>query len=299
MGRVAMRRHSVVADPGDRAAVVEQLRARLAAVPGSAPRRPLGEEPAERAPDRRGLAAATVRVASAAVADPSRILPVADPLAPLLPEGGLRRGSVVALVSGPGELPLGSGAGMTSLLLALLSRASVAGSWSAVVGVPGLGALAAAQAGVDLARLALIPTPGPNLTGIAAALLDGVELLALAGPERLSAPERSRLSARARQCGSVLLPLGVWPGADVVLRCSGARWLGPPGVTGSGANGPGGRLRQRELLVSAGGRRTSAPVSVRLLLPSGAGPVRTASQRTRAAPAVPAAVAAVRHAVAV
>lgn len=289
MGRVVTSRWppgAVPVDPAvpvDRAAVVEQLRARLAAVPGSntAPDR---RDPDQRDPDRRGLAVATLRVA-AAMDDRSQILPVADPLIPLLPEGGLRRGSVVAVLAGPPDLFLARGAGATSLLLALLARASAAGSWAAVVGVAGLGAVAAVEAGIDLARLALIPRPGPNLTGIAAALLDGVELVAFTGPERLSAAERSRLTARARQRGSVLIPLGAWPGADVVLRCSGARWVGsgPSGADPGAPGGPAGRrdrLRHRELLVSAGGRRTAAPVSTRLLLPADGGPVRSVAVRS-------------------
>ncbi len=248
--------------------------------------------------DRLGLAAATVRVASAVPVDPSLVIPVADPLRVLLPDGGLRRGSVVSVLSGPADPPAGGrkalsprltaglgagtvglGAGTTSLLLALLSRASADGSWAAIVGVPALGALAAAESGVDLARLALVPNPGPDLTGITAALVDGMDLVAVAGPERLSAPERSRLTARARQRGAVLLPLGVWPGADVVLRCTGSRWAGigsgvaGSGVAGSGVAGAGGRLRQRAVLVSAAGRRSAVPVSARLLLPSVAGPV--------------------------
>lgn len=308
----------------NRCAVVEQLRARLAAVPGvrgvrpvperwAAPTRrsgddgPGGDEDQRsdawgedgravgrgegggddrRVADRLGLAAATVRVASAVPVDPSLVIPVADPLRVLLPDGGLRRGSVVSVLSGPADPPAGGrkalsprltaglGAGTTSLLLALLSRASADGSWAAIVGVPALGALAAAESGVDLARLALVPNPGPDLTGITAALVDGMDLVAVAGPERLSAPERSRLTARARQRGAVLLPLGVWPGADVVLRCTGSRWAGiGSGVAGSGVAGAGGRLRQRAVLVSAAGRRSAVPVSARLLRPSVAGPV--------------------------
>ncbi|MGH3964401.1 MAG: hypothetical protein ACRDRY_14270, partial [Pseudonocardiaceae bacterium] len=49
--------------------------------------------------------------------------PVVEPLAPLLPGGGLRRGSVVAVQ------------GSTALLLALLAAASAQGAWVAVVGV--------------------------------------------------------------------------------------------------------------------------------------------------------------------
>ncbi len=265
-----------------------------------------------------------MRSASATPVDPSHLVPVAEPLRSLLPEGGLRRGSVVAVLGGPVHPVTGGdpaaepdlGAGATSLLLALLSRASAAGTWSVVVGVPALSGSAAAEAGVDLARFALVPHPGPDLTAITAALLDGVDLVAVAGTDRLSAPERSRLTARARQRGAVLLPLGGWPGADVVLRCTGSRWGGlrtadsrpadsgpadsgpadsgpaDSGPAGSGPAGSGpagqtsrGRLRQREVLVSATGRRAAVPVSARLLLPSVAGPVGPVPGTAAAGPA--------------
>lgn len=250
----------------DRAGVLDELQARLA-------NRSVAHGPVVQGPVR-----STVRPASAAAVDPTGVLPVLPALAGLLPDGGLRRGSVVSILGPLTPSPGAAPAGSTSLLLALLAAASAAGSWAAVVGVADLGALAAAELGVDLSRLALVPSPGPNLTGIAATLLDGVDLLAVAGVERTSAPERSRLAARARQRGAVLLPLGSWPGADVVLRCSAGRWSGAGAGAGAGAGmGAGaGRLRQRELLVSAGGRgRAGAGGPVRLQLPAPDGGVRT------------------------
>src|SRR4051794_18135467 len=86
-----------------------------------------------------------------------RTLPVLPELTGLLPGRGLRRGSTV---SGAAERPAPGGG--TSLLLALLAEASRAGSWCAVVGVPALGILAAAEVGIALDRLALVPDPGPE-----------------------------------------------------------------------------------------------------------------------------------------
>jgi hypothetical protein len=78
-------------------------------------------------------------------------LPVHPLLAPLLPwSGGLRRGATVAATGG------------TSLLLALLAGATSTGGWAGVVGLPSLGAVAAAEQGVPLERLALAPHPGPD-----------------------------------------------------------------------------------------------------------------------------------------
>lgn len=184
----------------------------------------------------------------------AQLLPVAAPLRELLPAGRLRRGSTVAV------------RGSTSLLLALLTEASAAGSWSAVVGRPDLGLVAADEAGVNLARLALVPSPGAELVGVVAALLDGVDLVAVAGVERLRAGDRQRLAARARGRGSVLLPLGRWPGADLELRCDSASWQGlGPNVGATGV----GRLRSRTLLVGVHGRGVAPAPPVEVSLDDG------------------------------
>ena len=183
--------------------------------------------------------------------------PVVEPLASLLPGGGLRRGSVVAVQ------------GSTALLLALLAAATAQGSWAAVVGVGDLGVLAAAEAGVVVRRLALVPRPGRDPAPVAAALLDGVGLVALANADRMPSGARRSLLARARQHGAVLLPLDRWPGADVELSCHAEAW--------HGAEAGYGRLRSREVVVRAVGRGAAArPRTARLLLPGPGGAVAAA-----------------------
>jgi hypothetical protein len=182
---------------------------------------------------------------------------VAEPLAPLLPGGGLRRGSVVAVHDS------------TALLLALLAAATAQGAWAAVIGVGDLGVLAAAEAGVAVRRLALVPRPGSDPVSVAAALLDGVGLVALAGADRVPSGARRSLAARVRQRGSVLLPLGRWPGADIELNCRTETWYG--------AESGHGRLRSREVVVRAVGRGAAArPRTARLLLPGPGGAVAAA-----------------------
>jgi len=179
--------------------------------------------------------------------------PVSAPLAPLLPAGGLRRGSVVAVH------------GSTALLLALLAAATAQGVWAAVVGVGDLGVLAAVEAGVAVQRLALVPAPGEP-GPVVAALLDGMGLVAVAGAERLPAGAQRSLVARARQRGGVLLPIGRWSGADVELHCRTEAW--------SGTEDGYGRLRSREVVIHATGRGAAVrPRSARLLLPGPGGPV--------------------------
>jgi len=156
-------------------------------------------------------------------------LPVPAELAPLLP-AGLRRGITVQVD------------GSTSVLLALLSEASRAGSWAAVVGAPSIGLLAVAQAGIDLSRLVLVPAPGAQAAPALAALLDGMDVVVV-GPEvSLLGADRRRLVARARERASVIVSLRPWPGAHMTLAAERSRWAG----LGAGR----GRLSSRELTVT-------------------------------------------------
>jgi hypothetical protein len=180
-------------------------------------------------------------------------LPVVAELRGLLPGGGLRRGGTVAVVPGS-----------TSLLLALLVAASQAGSWCAIVGMPALGAVAAAEIGVDLSRLALVPNPGPEWPSVVAALIDGMDIVVAAPPGPVAGRIASRLSARARQRGCVLMPYGRWEGAEVTLAVIGGEWQG----VGQGH----GRLRSRQVTITARGRgAASRPKQARLWLPGPAG----------------------------
>ncbi|HEY2206451.1 MAG TPA: hypothetical protein VGH99_18460 [Pseudonocardia sp.] len=183
-----------------------------------------------------------------------RLVPVPAPLSAVLPGGGLRRGSTIAVGSS------------TSLLFALLSEASAGGTWCALVGFPEAGMVAAAEAGLALSRVALVPRPGADLVAVTAALLDGLDLVAVAGVDRLGAGDRQRLAARARMRGAVLLPVGPWPGADLRVEAVSARWRG---VAGRGA----GRLSARRARVRVSGRgagHRERAVTVQLPGPGGA-----------------------------
>jgi hypothetical protein len=209
-------------------------------------------------------AAGLVRAASEpAGVGVDRVLPVNAALRPLLPGGGLRRGGTVALsgavstvgrVSSVGTVTSDAlASGSTSLLFALLAEASAAGSWCAVVGLPRLGLVAAAEAGVVIDRLALVPNPGPEWGAVVAALLDGVDIVVTGTPGAVSAAVTGRLAARARQRGAVLIPVGAraqWPGADLTLEVVRGAWHGL-------AQGRG-RLRRYEAEVLAYGRGAAA-----------------------------------------
>jgi hypothetical protein len=169
-----------------------------------------------------------------------RLLPVVPALQPLLPGRGLRRGSTVAV---------GRSA---ALALALVAGASAAGSWVAAVGLPDLGMVAAAEVGIDLERLALVPTPGARAwPAVVAALLDAVDVVLVRSPAGLPAGHARRLAARARERGAVLVPLGGWSTApDLWLAVTASAWQG----LGQGH----GRLEARRVEVVTGGRGAAA-----------------------------------------
>ncbi|HEU5149223.1 MAG TPA: hypothetical protein VFU19_01930 [Iamia sp.] len=189
-----------------------------------------------------------------------RSLPVAPALAPLLPGGHLVRGTTVGV----------AGIGATSLALGLVAAASAAGSWTVAVGLDDLGLVAAAEAGVDLARLVLVDAPPPERWGtVVAALVETIELVLVRPTARVRDADDRRLAAHLRSRGGVLVRLpgvGSWPGSpDVTLRAVAPDWQGT--VPPSRLDGAG-RLRSRRLVVEATGRgRAARPRRVELWLP--------------------------------
>jgi hypothetical protein len=191
-------------------------------------------------------------VARAPVLAGARTLAVPDGLAGMFPNGALQRGATVVVDGGQGAV---------SLSLALLARAG----WGAVVAVPDLGVVAAAELGVCLERLALVPrVEAGQWATVVGALLDSVDVVVARPPAHFRAGDARRLSARARERGAVLVPLlpgRAWAdGAEVRLVVTGGRWEGP----GAGE----GHLVGRRLAVAVGGRGAAArPREVEVWLP--------------------------------
>ena len=186
-------------------------------------------------------------------------LPVLPALEGLLPFG-LRRGSTVSV------------SGSISLLLALLGASSAAGAWCALVGLPRISAEAAGEYGIDLSRLAVVPSTGSGWSTAVGALLDAVDVVAARPPARLVPGDVRRLAARARTRDAVLMPYlnsqdirdAGWPGADVRLTVRDVQWTG----AGDGH----GRLMRRRLTVDVAGRGQAArPRSTALWLPAAGG----------------------------
>lgn len=179
--------------------------------------------------------------------DPT-VLPVSPALAGLLPGRGLRPGAAYALSPS------------ATLLFALLAVPSQSGSWCAAIGMPQLGAEAAERAGVELSRLVLVPDPGERWLAVTAAVAEVVPVVALHAPSRARDADVSRLSARLRDRGAVLLVQGPWPQAEASIELSGARWRG----LGAGH----GLLAERSVTVTVSSRRAAGPRRARLLLPA-------------------------------
>lgn len=169
---------------------------------------------------------------AAAVSD--RLLPVPEALASLVPYGGLRRGSAVRVE------------GSTSLLMGMAAAACRDGAWCAVVGMPDLGLAAAAELGLPLDRVALVPTPGADTPAVLGAVIDGFDVIVLGDVSHLVERDRRHLASRLRHREAVLLTAGPWPGVDLVLSVAESRW--------SGAGQGFGSLRGRDLTVRIGGR---------------------------------------------
>ncbi|MFV0310006.1 MAG: hypothetical protein ACK5OX_19930 [Desertimonas sp.] len=202
-------------------------------------------------------------VLSAASLTAERTLALHDALIPLFPDGGLVRGRSVVC----------TGVTATSVALALTSAAVAAGGWLGVVGVPWLGAEAAAELGVPLERLVRID-PGASAgrrrseawADLMASVLDGFEIVITRVPASTGATLIRRVQQRMQARGAVVIAIGdhaAWPG-DVRVRARRARWEGV--ADGHGC------LRARRVEIESSGRRVPRARAVDLWLP---GPTAT------------------------
>lgn len=190
-----------------------------------------------------GLAVVAARSRPVAGAE-SRLLEVPASLEALFPERGIRKGATVAV---------GPLAGGSSVALSLAASVTAGDGWAAAVGLPSLGLVAAAELGVDLRRLALVPAPGEQWPAVVAALVDGFDLLMVRPTGRVRPVDARRLMARVRERGTVMLVVDtpMWPESpDLRLTVGRPEWEG----LGRGH----GCLTGRRLEVTASGRRVGA-----------------------------------------
>lgn len=189
---------------------------------------------------------------------PYGVLPVLSALAPLLPDKGLAKGSVVAV----------DRAG--TLCVALMAGPSQSGMWCGVAGMPDVGIVAAAEAGAEPGRMMLVPEPGPRWAEVAATMLDACAVVLLRPPGRAPAQARRRLETAARRSGAALIVAGAWDGAPVWLHVTRQQWDG----IGDGY----GQLHARRAEVIAEGRGALIrPRRVWLWLPGPDGKITAAA----------------------
>ena len=102
------------------------------------------------------------------------------------------------------------------------------GSWAAFVGLPDLGFAAAAEHGVVLERtVAVVAPPFDQAAVVVASLVDAVDVVVIGPGVITRSSDARRLTARARERGSVLIALGSWPEAiDVSLRVLSSSFTG-------------------------------------------------------------------------
>ncbi|CAG7601499.1 hypothetical protein ACFPZL_10245 [Leucobacter soli] len=204
-----------------------------------------------------------------------RALPTARGLAPLLPEGVLRKGSSYAVQ------------GSRSLAFAFLAEASTSGLWCAVIGCSTFGAEAASGLGIALDRCIVAPDPGDHALGLTGLLSEAFSIVVLhlpggRGSRGVGPGDAARLSARLREHGCALVVIGEWPRAEGSLRVTGSRW--------SGLGQGGGILETRELVVRSQDRRGIRRHTVRFdrgAICDGGSGVDSASTAGRTPPSTP------------
>jgi hypothetical protein len=156
------------------------------------------------------------------------------------------------------------------------------GSWLGAVGVSSLGLAAASELGVDLEHLVVVADPpSPSWGTVVATLVDAFDVVLVRPRRRIGVADARRLTARARERGSVLVVLGdttMWPDAlDVELSIRSAEWHG----IGDGH----GHLHARQVVVEADGRRAAARTRrVSLWLPAAGGGVAAVDQLAEVRP---------------
>ena len=184
-------------------------------------------------------------------------LAVADDVRELLPDSGLVRGRIVRC----------SGDAGLSLALSLCSLATQQGSWLGVVGVEHLGLLAAVEHGVALERTVLVhpPKTSREWSITVAAAIEGLDLLIVAVPERLSVNDARRVQTRLQSRRAVMIIVdntvlsqsrsmnGLNEAqqflADVVLDTKTKSW--------SGVDKGAGYLQHRDVRIRVSGRRVA------------------------------------------
>lgn len=216
------------------------------------------------------------RVQPVTLAQP-RVLAVPDALMPIFPYGGLSRGLGVAF----------AGQGAWSVAMAIWAEGLAEDGWLALVGLPDVNLVAAAELGIQLDRVLMIGTPpAQQWASVVAALCEAVDVIAVAPAARVNAQQARRVMARCREHDAVICHLGSlehWPEPVDLTIQSATAWQDWSGI-GEGH----GFLQQRHVHVTISGRRAHSQTrSVSLAIPPAPHHLWAASQSSLAAPQSP------------
>lgn len=173
---------------------------------------------------KRDLRAVAGRAQSTSVLASQRPRPVSGPFAQLFPNG-LRPGTSVAVRAAKPALA----AAALRNAITLAAGVVPGDGWVAAVGVPSMGVLAAAEAGLALDRLVFLAAPESVWGTVAVAAVDAFDVIVLSVPKRPRAAEVRRLAGRARERGTTVIACG--PGAaewggEARIVTSGVEWTG-------------------------------------------------------------------------
>lgn len=200
-----------------------------------------------------------VTTASTALLARERNLPVHPVLAPLF-ESGLVRGQTVVC----------AGSASVTCALALLVAPTETGSWVGVLGVPGLGVVAAADMGVALERTVFVDGPldaHGDPANVLGALVDGVDLVVTSARflSSLSPSLVRRFTTRLQSRGAVCIVV------DDTRSVSGDLRVTTRVREWSGIGDGHGHVRGRRVTIGVDGRRQTRSTRRDVWLPGPSG----------------------------
>ncbi len=164
----------------------------------------------------------------------------------------------------PGTTLQVGGVGGSSLALALVAKATEH-SWTALLGLPHIGLRTAAELGLDLDHVVVVPE---QTVDVFAAVIDAFDVVIASPPPQRKAP---RINARVRERDACLIVIGRMPESDLTVVSSEPRWHG----IGAGH----GHLTARTVDVTVTGRRSAAQPKHRTIwLPDEDGEIRLARE---------------------
>lgn len=146
------------------------------------------------------------------------------PFAAVFPQG-LRPGASVAVTA---ARPVLEAAALRNAITLAAGVVPIDG-WVAAVGVPSLGVLAAAEAGLPLDRLVFFAAPVAVWGTVAIAAVDAFDVAVIAVPVKPKLAEVRRLIGRARERGTTIVATGAGAGSwsgEARITTAAVKWDG-------------------------------------------------------------------------